>query len=81
MVKQFLFDYYNLKMMMKEMADCGFEKPHKTKFNETVKNLKMMLADKRKFNEMCCDLFNSIPEDLKDNERNLMIMMCECIDE
>ena len=46
-----------------------------------LESMRRMLSDQMKFTEMCKSLLDSIPDDLKkDNERNLMIMMSECID-
>ena len=63
---------------------CGFDAPPSYQSSidddDTITSMQRMLTDDAKFTEMCRDLLTSIPEDLKDNERNLMIMMSECID-
>lgn len=63
---------------------CGFDAPRSYRGNiedeDTITSMQRVLNDDAKFTEMCRDLLTSIPEDLKDNERSLMIMISECID-
>ena len=50
---------------------------------ESARSMQRILDDKSNFTDMCRDLLISIPEDLKDQgggERNLLIMISECID-
>ena len=50
--------------------------------NESIRDMKRILEDQYKFTEMCRDLLNSIPEDLKEqqDQHNLLTMISECID-
>ena len=51
--------------------------------DDSARSMQRILDDKSNFTDMCRDLLISIPEDLKDQgggERNLLIMISECID-
>ena len=60
--------------------DCGLD-IDKQDDNSILRSMKRILAEKQNFTEMCLELLNLIPEDLKDQgERNLLIMISESID-